>query len=435
MLWVVLGWLEGVKFIKARCERQAPHTVDESKRSKKKPWHGHQLISTYAHQAHVFYSLAARGWDTDFCGGGIVWNPYMGPYKNAITNELFISASVDMYLYFPGDNNTSPFMLDDVETLDLEPTQPFDPKYLKAAVDGYAWLKNSNMTNNKGLFVDGFHISNWKKNGTKCDARNNMVYTYNQAVVLSGLRGLWESTGNKTYLEDGHKLARNAIKATGWQFETGSAPNINEWAGLGRNGILEDHCDASGRCDQNAQTFKGIFFHHLTLFCDPLPLRPVVPGKTHCAEKMLAFLHRQSCREYAVWTAHNAQAALDTRDENGRFGTWWGARDGVYPAPLSNGAVDYRNDASELMNSVWRRDSDVLWSNAVQNYGDGLVLDANGRMRTAPRPLRRPDMLLHAQREMRNHTDPNDRGRRRTVETQGGGVAVLRALVELLGLE
>ena len=37
------------------------------------------------------------------------WNPYLEPYKNAITNELFISASIGMYLYFPGDDNDSPF--------------------------------------------------------------------------------------------------------------------------------------------------------------------------------------------------------------------------------------------------------------------------------------------------------------------------------------
>ena len=435
MLWVVLGWLEGVKFIKGRCERQESHTVDNSRRNRMKPWHGHQLISTYAHQAHVFYSLASRGWDTDFCSGGMIWNPYLGPYKNAITNELFISASVGMYLYFPGDNNTSPFMLDDVASLDLEPTQPFDRKYLQAAVDGYTWLKNSNMTNKKGLFTDGFHISNWRKNGTKCDARNSMVYTYNQAVILSGLRGLWESTGNKTYLSDGHELARDAIKATGWSFETASAPSSNEWVGLGRNGILEDHCDASGDCNQDAQTFKGIFFHHLTLFCEPLPLRPVVPGKTHCAVKMLAFLHRQSCREYTVWTAHNAQAALETRDEKGRFGMWWAAREGVSSAPLPEGAVDYRNDASELLKPVWKPDSDGLWSNAVQSYGDGLVLNANGKMQAPPHPHPRPDEFLQTQNERRNNSDLNDRGRGRTVETQGGGVTVLRALVELLGLE
>ncbi len=433
MLWVVLGWLESVKFVKSHGVRHASRNVNESSRSRISPWHGHQLINPYAHQAHVFYSLAARGWDTDFCGGGMVWNPYLGPYKNAITNELFISASVGMYLYFPGDNNTSPFMLDNVETLDLEATQPFEPKYLQAAVDGYAWLKNSNMTNRKGLYTDGFHVSGWKKNGTKCDARDNMVYTYNQGVLLSGLRGLWESTGNQTYLEDGHQLARSAIEATGWNFETASAPITNEWDGLGRNGILEDHCDASGRCNQDAHTFKGIFFHHLTLFCEPLPLVPVVPGKTHSAWKTVASLHRQSCREYAVWTAHNAQAALDTRDEEGRFGMWWGAREGVSSAPLPEGAVDYRSDASELLNPVWRRESDSSWSTAVQNAANGLVLDSQGRLRTEPRRLP-PHIFSQAPDEKQHKSDLNDRGRGRTVETQGGGVAVLHALVKLLDL-
>jgi hypothetical protein len=432
MLWVVLGWLESVKFIKYHCESG----IGGSERVPGPIWHGHQFITPYAHQAHVFYELAGRGWDTQYCSGGMVWSPYLGPYKNAITNQLFISASVGMYIHFPGDNNTSPFMLDDLGTLDLVPTEPFDPRFLKAAVDGYAWLKNSNMTNRKGLYMDGFHVSNWKKNGTKCDIKNTMVYTYNQAVILSGMRGLWESTGNRTYLEDGHQLTRNAIKATGWQFETASAPNDNEWGGLGRNGILEDHCDASGHCDQDAQTFKGIFFHHLTLFCEPLPLQPVVPGKTFSAEKVLAFLHRQSCREYAPWTAHNAHAALETRDEKGRFGMWWGARDGVHSPFLPKGAVDYRTDGSVLLEPLWAQYSDVRWSNAVQGYGNGHILDTNGRMRaTSLEAQDGNEAVLGTDDRTRNDSDPNDRGRGRTVETQGGGVAVLRALVELLRLE
>jgi hypothetical protein len=35
---------------------------------------------------------------------------------------------------------------------------------------------------------------------------------------------------------------------------------------------LQDICDVDGTCSQDAQTFKGIFFHQLTLFCNPLAL-------------------------------------------------------------------------------------------------------------------------------------------------------------------
>ena len=365
----------------------------------------------------------------------MTWSPYLGPYKNAITNELFITASVGMYLYFPGDDNSSPFMVDKTESLDLdEPAVAHDESYLKNAVDGYDWLKNSNMTNAKGLYTDGFHVSNWKKNGTKCDRRNNMVYTYNQGVLLSGLRGLWEGTGDRVYLEDGHQLVKNVIEATGWDLESDLPSGTHEWAGIGRNGLLEERCDASGRCDQNGQTFKGIFFHHLTLFCEPLPLKPVVPGKTHCADKDTAFLHRQSCLRYTAWTAHNARAALDTRNEKGRFGMWWGARSGVSEQPSPEGAIDYRNNASELFDPLWRQSDDVRWSYMVDQHENGEILDAFGRVRAATGKRESDESLEARQDHGRTRSDLNDRGRGRTVETQGGGVAVLRALWELLNM-
>ncbi|KAK3696992.1 hypothetical protein LTR37_017699 [Vermiconidia calcicola] len=415
MLWVVLGWLESVNFIKKHSQL---HYEPADKDSQSPSWHGSQFIQAFAHRARVFYDITTRGWDTKFCGGGMTWNPSLGPYKNAITNELFIAASVD-----------------GVQQQGLGKAQPQDPDCLKAAMDGYDWLKNSNMTNAQGLYVDGFHISNWRKNGTKCDERNNMVYTYNQGVLLSGLRGLWESTGNKAYLQDGYHLVRNVIRATGWLSETEEAPQSYAWAGLGRHGILEERCDASGHCDQNAQTFKGIFYHHLTLFCEPLPFVALVPGKTYVADKELAFLHRQSCKKYAVWVAHNAKAALSTRDEKGQFGMWWAPQSVSDVAPLPEGAMDYRNNASELLTPLWSsRTTSSLWPDAVASYSNGQLLEADGRVRTA-RVAHEAVTMSDGYREDRTTSlDPNDRGRGRTVETQGGGVAVLRAWWELLNM-
>ena len=105
-------------------------------------------------------------------------------------------------------------------------------------------------------------------------------------------------------------------------------------------------------------------------------------------------------------------------------------------APLPEGAVDYRTDESVLREPLWSRDTDVRWSNAVQSYGNGHVLDANGRMRAMPLEAQERDLMALARDdEAATDSDPNNRGRGRTVETQGGGVAVLRALVELLQLE
>lgn len=427
MLWVVLGWLESIKFIHLHNSKHYPTTKDSVGEG---AWYGTQFEPQFAHRARIFYDLAAKGWDTTLCGGGMIWSPHLGPYKNAITNELYISASIGMYLYFPGDDNTAPFSKGSTDYKEQEKAEPHDLKHLRAAIEGYAWLKSSSMTNDQGLYVDGFHIRGYGQNGSigtgKCDVRNEMVYTYNQGVILSGLRGLWEGTGQQAYLEDGHELIRNVIAATGW--EDGRPSGSWRWSGLGRNGVLEEVCDSSGTCSQNGQTFKGIFFQHLTAFCEPLPRHPLIPGKTHAANPILAHLHLQSCKEYTPWVIHNARAAIKTRDKTGEFGMWWGRpaadpRDTPEAAPLPDGATDYRNEGQAP--TSWGVEAD---ENAFDQSLLGTLVDDEVT-------ANKDGELVNKDSTRGEHTnDLNGRGRGRTVETQGGGVAVLRAAWELVSM-
>ena len=419
MLWVVLGWLESIKFIELH-SRLHFSTTDDGANS---TWYAKHFIPAYAHRARIFWDLASNGWDTTLCGGGMIWNPYLTPYKNAITNQLYIAASVSMYLYFPGDNNSFPFIAEqDYPQPGIGHAKKHDKKYLKAACDAYTWIMNSNMTNSHGLFIDGFHISHrhegpdFSEEHWKCDVPDKMVYTYNQGVILTGQRGLWEATGSKKYLEDGHKLIDNVIRATGWPTLNGT--DKTEWAGLGRNGILEEACDSSGSCSQNGQTFKGIFFHHLTAFCAPL-LVGVQDGVFHKADPVTAAQHRLACLAYVPWIEHNVKAALKTKDEHGKFGTWWtygllSTNDGfdseLYPAPSEG--TDYRNDGVP---------HDNIW----------MVKDGKNQDPTSTQMRRRHKGGPRSPEGLR---DPNNRGRGRTVETQSGGLAVLRALYKIAGL-
>lgn len=409
MLWVVLGWLETIKFIMLHSSLR--YDSSDGKTSRKIRWYGNQFVPALAHRARIFYDLASRGWDTTLCGGGMLWNPYLKPYKNAITNELFIAASIGMYLYFPGDSNSSPF----VGQAKLPPAKAHDPKFLDAALKAYSWLSQSNMTNSRGLYVDGFHISdNGRENDTNrnknCDQRNEMVYTYNQGVLLSGLRGLWESTGSISYLEEGHALIGSVIKGTGWDGFQESGHDVGLWAGLGRNGVLEEFCDSSGSCSQDAQTFKGIFFHHLANFCVALPTTALTPGRTYAASSKVQQAHRDRCASYAPWVLHNAQAARVTINDKGLFGMCWGRPYGDSSAeadehvPLPEGAIDYRNPESTK-----------------------LQRDSSDR-HTIPRPREGDRGSISQSASVK---DVNDRGRGRTAETQAGGLAVLRAALEI----
>lgn len=441
MLWVVLGWLENIKFQVLHSDLRYNSSRSEAG-AKARPWHGTQFQVPAAHRARLFHELASGGWDVALCNGGMIWNPSLSPYKNAITNELFISASVGMYLYFPGDVIESPFVAGSAST---STGHGHDPIHLHLAIEGYRWLNNSRMTIQNGLYGDGFHINGWEsaqRPGTrKCDVLNTMVYTYNQGVILSGLRGLWLATGSKEYLRDGHDLVQKVIRATGWPNRSSDA-----WAGLGRGGVLEDACDAPGDCSQDGQTFKGIFFHHFTEFCRPqrpqeerfLMQARRQAGADHEANDWTGVYrqHQDRCREYGPWVEHNAQAALKTRNERGLFGMWWGQTYGVQSAavnniigstlvssPLARGAIDYRNHGRRGDGS-----EDLI---GVLHNGNATGAAEDARTRAFDRDHSNIDGS-QSTTSMGGNSPPdyNNRSRGRTVETQAGGVAVLRALYE-----
>ncbi|KAI0435065.1 glycosyl hydrolase family 76-domain-containing protein [Xylaria sp. FL1042] len=459
ILWVVLGWLEAVKFVNTHSDLHYNFASSDGATNglfqgytevPHEPYHGSIWLSTFSHRARVFWDLASRGWDTTLCNGGMVWNPRLLPYKNAITNELFIAASVSMYFYFPGDDNESPFYNHsdkfNPEDPDSEVSSgPRDARYLKAAVEGYRWLRNSNMTNDQGLLIDGFHISGYldkNNNNTRCDTRDEMVFSYNQGVVLTGQRGLWDATGAPSFLTDGHHLIQNVIKATGYNLRLDrptdnllgiKAGVLPRWHGLGRLGVMEEYCDASGTCSQDGQTFKGIFFHHFTAFCAPLEAPPL-ELKLQVHKRAFASIkksHAEACKAYTGWLRHNVQAAMGTQDASGRFGQWWTAGllsanwVGPWPTLADDGIqnkpneTDYRNYGVPV---------DTTWRSGAASHEPTQVPQA-GNSKYAQLPFDRDKAQIPLGNMKRHHhaKDPNNRGRGRTVETQSGGLGLLRA--------
>ncbi|RMY71520.1 hypothetical protein D0863_05115 [Hortaea werneckii] len=411
--WVVLEWLEAIRFI---------YQYDDYASSEL----GKADIARFAHRAHIFYNIVQDQFDTSLCEGGITWNPTLAPYKNAITNELFLSSSIAMYLYYPGDNNTDPYpspayMNATNTTLPaLPPLSAHDPVLLSNAIREYSWFKSHNFTNARGLVVDGFHVSEGQ---TACDERNEMVYTYNQGVLLSGLRQLWEASGDNQYLIEGYAFVETVINATGWYAASGSGEEeAGQWAGLGRNGIMEDYCDAPANCSQDNQIFKGIYFHHLGLFCETLPTRAaLVEGVTFTASPELAAEHAGKCTAYLPWIQHNARAALATRNDTGVVGGWWGASLEnktqqswpAYAVPKPEGSLDEKNEAWVLGEAPWKCRGWHCHEGRQGSRAGALVAGNLMRNRSARK------------------RDVNDQGRGRTVETQGSGVGVVKAAYDV----
>ncbi|KAL0956602.1 hypothetical protein HGRIS_002739 [Hohenbuehelia grisea] len=164
--------------------------------------------SAYIRSAGKIYDIIAGQWDTQ-CGGGVWWST-AHTYKNAITNQLFLLTSASGFIRFR--NQT----------------------YLDNAKKEWDWLRNSGMRNSQGLFNDGLDFNTCQNNG-------QTAWTYNQAVVASGLGALAAATGDRSLLNE----AEISLDAT--------------IAHLSTNNILRETCDnAAGpaTCNQDQQIFK-----------------------------------------------------------------------------------------------------------------------------------------------------------------------------------
>lgn len=169
----------------------------------------------------IFSDMATNGWDTTVCGGGMWWNKAK-TYKNAITNELFLTIAARLHERTPGDSGSG--------------------SYLDWAMKEWTWFSNSGMINSSNLINDGLTSS--------CINNGETTWTYNQGVILGGLTDLYKITGNSSYLSEAESIANAAITRL-----------------VNSSGILTESCEPSN-CDGDQQQFKGIFANNLAYLYD-----------------------------------------------------------------------------------------------------------------------------------------------------------------------
>jgi predicted alpha-1,6-mannanase (GH76 family) len=206
--------------------------------------------------------VTKRAWDTTQCGGGVFWCPVNG-YKNAITNELFLTSSMRLHPY---------------ATLLGKPAT----YYLDWALKEWQWFENSGMINKDYLINDGLNVDD-----NICVNNNQTTWTYNQGVLLSGLALLYNATQNATLLN----VAQNIIDTT---IQHLTYPN----------GILKEPCEPN--CDTDQKLFKGIFARHLSY------LLPYLTDAVHI-QKYTSFLQQNAL---SLWTT-------DRCEKDGLFGLFW----------------------------------------------------------------------------------------------------------------
>jgi predicted alpha-1,6-mannanase (GH76 family) len=168
--------------------------------------------------AHLF-ARNTGGWDAA-CGGGLWWNTSRR-YKNAITNELFLTLAARLSL------------------------RTADPggRYRAWALRAGDWFLASGLIGPDGLVNDGLTAG--------CANNGRTAWTYNQGVILSGLAALYQLTGDPGYLDAGDRIANAALSAL--TTPAGILAEPSERPGLRRYG--------------DDTQFKGIFLRGLHDFC------------------------------------------------------------------------------------------------------------------------------------------------------------------------
>jgi predicted alpha-1,6-mannanase (GH76 family) len=174
----------------------------------------------YLAQAKSIFAALATGW-TPACGGGLLWRKRL-PFKDAITNEVFLQDAVLLHEATPGDTY-----------------------YRDWALREWAWFSASGMLTPSHLVVDGIT--------QQCQAAlGSPLWTYNQGGLIGALVDLAQLTGSNSYLvtaaQVAHAVMSNPVFSPG--------------------GILRDPCHSCGR---DAPMFKGIFMENLKLLYDRVP--------------------------------------------------------------------------------------------------------------------------------------------------------------------
>ena len=221
----------------------------------------------------------AQHWTTSLCKGGVVWSiaPNVQPYKNAITNELYLYVNAALHNRIHGDTT-----------------------YLNRAEQEWNWFSPpGKMINSGNLINDGL-----TGNSTTCTNNGGTTWTYNQGVVLEGLAELYKATGNAGYITAAETLADASTTANVLNPTSATAPR----------GELTEPGGTTATSNGDSQMFKGAYIRGLW------ELNKVTSGRYSCyldRQSAVAYLHdRNPADQYGYsWAGPWSSTAQNGPDQ------------------------------------------------------------------------------------------------------------------------
>jgi predicted alpha-1,6-mannanase (GH76 family) len=234
----------------------------------------------YLDASQRIFDDMTTGWD-ETCGGGLWWNQDRA-YKNAIPNELFLTAASRLHRLAASAGSL----------------------YLDWAIREWDWFSASGMIGQSGLINDGLTAD--------CTNNGKPTYTYNQGVILGGLGDLYEITGDAAFLRCGERIADAVLR------------ELTTRGSAAHPGILIEpgEADMSGRRGDGSQ-FKGVFARYL---CD--------------------FYQHSGRPAYREFIIRNARSVWDnSRNAENQFGVCWAGPFDTADASRQSSALDVLNAA------------------------------------------------------------------------------------------
>ncbi len=276
----------------------------------------------YLNMSKTIFADMSGGWDST-CNGGVWWSKSRN-YKNAIPNELFLSLATKISQRTPGDTVGGG-------------GGPQSLSYIDWATKEWTWFSNSGMINSSNLINDGLNSS--------CQNNNDITWTYNQGVILSGLADLTKITGQSSYQSQAESIANATINTL-----------------VNSNGILKESCDPS--CSGDGFQFKGVFMRNL------------------------AYLYSiDSNQNYANFFSRNADSIwANNRNGSNQLGsTWYGPFDSADASRQSsaldalNAAIPFSSSGPSTTNVALNKsataNSSCSGSEGASNAVDGSIIN------------------------------------------------------------
>jgi predicted alpha-1,6-mannanase (GH76 family) len=169
----------------------------------------------YLAMAQTIFADMTTQWDTTTCGGGVWWSKDLknSPYKNAVTNELFLNIAASLANRVPDKTQKA--------------------QYLSWAQKEWQWFSASGMINSGNMINDGLNATNPKA----CTNNHGTTWTYNQGVILGGLAELYKADHEQALISEAQAIAgatmtKLVTPAGVLQEPPGDGPDLPQFKGV-----------------------------------------------------------------------------------------------------------------------------------------------------------------------------------------------------------